>query len=117
MSFCSGGGKDQNAAENKQGTHAMSESAMGDTESELVHEMAAENLIDIQQREALDLVVKGRLGSINDVIAPKLYSNKFQAKVSQYLIDGGRKVWRIQDFSVGRELLVSRIWNWFRITS
>ena len=59
------------------------------SDSMLVHEMAVESLIDMQQREALHLLLKGSLDSINDVIFPTLYSHKFQIKVSQYLVEGG----------------------------
>ena len=74
----------QDANESNKGSGSIKESP-----SLILDERAVEDLIEMQQNETLELVISGKVFSVDDVVPHKLYSHKFQTKVADFLLDGG----------------------------
>ena len=55
----------------------------------VLDERAVDDLVEMQQNETLELVSSGKVFSVEEVVPHKLYSNQFQAKVAEFLMDGG----------------------------
>ncbi|XP_075238828.1 uncharacterized protein LOC142334577 isoform X3 [Convolutriloba macropyga] len=62
----------------------------GGLEDALLDETALDDLIHMQQQEILELVAERRVFDIHDDVQPGLYTQQFQTKVAEYLLDGGK---------------------------